>query len=189
MLPGLTRGDRSRVEIAQLPYGQWHPGRGQPFHAPAGHGQGVLQTRLPSRRGPVLGLEASSRIGGARKAPASSSRRCRSSVSCLELPRVVLVDAEAGRRLRLHVLRRHRDRLVRPGVVSATSSTWSPQPPPCRATLPVRSFLRVWMARSTTAVAFRSQILLPGSAPELVPQIHTSVTTSPCLFGPLVFWA
>ena len=59
---------------------------------------------------------------------------------------------EGRRRLRLHVLRRHRHRLVRPGVVGLRhlrhvlgSAAAVP------ATFPARSFFSVWMARSITA--------------------------------------
>ena len=66
----------------------------------------------------------------------------------LELVRVVLQQPELGGRLPLHVLWGPVDRFVRPGVVGPGGLLEV-----LRATCVARSFFRVWMPRSITAVA------------------------------------
>ena len=79
---------------------------------------GVVGSQVP--RGPVLGLEGTRRVGRSAEGPGlleAPLPALREALVVLELVGVVLVDPKSRRRLRLHVFRRHRHRLVRPGVV------------------------------------------------------------------------
>ena len=126
----LRRGRGSRIEVPQLPHRQRHGRPRQPSpwlrRAPR-HREGVLQQSLRAVRGshhhgvvgghllhrPILGLEASGRIGGRTERPGFLEPPLtapRQLVVVLELPSVILVDAEGRRLLGLHGLRRHRDR-------------------------------------------------------------------------------
>ena len=84
----------------------------------APHRHRVVARHLPNR--PVLGLEAPRRIGGGPERPRlvqpPLTAPCQL-VVVLELPGVVLVHPKGRRRHRLHILRRHRHRLVRTGVI------------------------------------------------------------------------
>ena len=84
----------------------------------APHRHRIVVRHLPHR--PVLGLEGPRRIGGGPERPRLVQPPLtapRELVVVLELPGIVLVHPKGGRRHRLHVLRGHRHRLVRPGVV------------------------------------------------------------------------
>ena len=73
-----------------------------------------------SLAGPYWGWKERAAFVGARKAPASWRRRCRPSVRrllCWNFSALSWKTLKGRRRLRLHVFRRHRHRLVRPGVV------------------------------------------------------------------------
>ena len=153
------KGSRRRrgpgIKISELPHSQWDGGAREPrlgLRRPAGHRKRMLQQSFGAVRGShrhrviarnlsrrsILGLEASGRIGGGPERPGLLEPPLtapRQLIVMLELPGVVLVHPKRCRRHRLHILRRHRDRFVRPGVACS--------PPPSLSTLPARSFLRV----------------------------------------------
>ena len=103
----------------------------QSFGAVRGsHRHRVIARNLPHRS--ILGLEASGRIGGRPERPGLLEPPLpapRQLIVMLELPGVVLVHPKRCRRLRLHVLRRHRDRFVRPGVVGFRGFVHMLRPP------------------------------------------------------------
>ena len=146
----LRRGRGSRIEVPQLPHRQRHGRPRQPSpglrRAPR-HRECVLQQSLRAIHGshhhgivgghllhrPILGLEASGRIGGRSERPGFLEPPLtapRQLVVVLELPSVILVDAEGRRLLGLHGLRRHRDRLVRPCIVGLRDILNMLRPPP-----------------------------------------------------------
>ena len=111
-------------------------------------------TLATSRAGPHCGSKLLLAFVGALNAPTSSNRRLRFVV--LELGCIILINAKGGRRHRLDILQSHRHRLVRPSIGLCCLVNVIPPSAAVPGHLAAKSFFKVWIARSMTAVAFRS---------------------------------